>query len=667
MRLWMVVCLSLLVACGPDSSNKPPEKAVPAAVLLVTLDTSRADYFFPSKTAEETPAFAALAQSGRLFTQAYATAPMTLPSHASMMTGMYPSEHGIHENARYLPPDKPLLAQQLHEAGWFTAAAVSAYPLAAEFGLNRGFDRYDDSLPEGAPERRADVTTASALQLLDAARQEPLFLWVHYFDPHHPYQAPPEYIQKFPDDAYMAEIAYTDANLGRVVEHFRQTIGNRPHLIMVVGDHGESLGDHGEAQHGNLLYQGVMRVPMVIAGTGIEPGREDRPVSVRDVAPTVLAFADLEKNHGLLRPDNEVVLGEAMKPFLQYGWSPQVMAVSDGLKVIRSTSMEVYDLTTDQTESQNLVETRKPSPKILKALFNYPVPGADQATQNMTQEQMEQLSSLGYSASVGVPGQRDHMPAPAAMTHLFDLLDRGSDQFVRGNYDTALKTFNLILAEDPDNLMVHVRMAVANSLLGNKQAALDHFRKAGKLSEDSVDLHHYLGMHYMRFGEWERAAQRFTHVLERLPYKRAALENLGKIRERQKRPDEALSLFQRALAIKEDPDLRLRCGYLYMAKRETDRAIDDFETASQLMGNDFPANLDLGVCYLDAGRRREAATVLERVPASDPRYPMALFKRAQVSVLLQEPDAAGWIERARTHADRFTAPLIANERLFQGY
>jgi len=623
----------------------------------------------------DTPALEALAARGQVFTQAYSTAPMTLPSHASMLTGLYPAEHGIHENGRTLSESHEVLASRLQEAGYQTAAFVSGFPLSRQFGLARGFGHFDDQLGEGT-ERRAAATTEQALAHLSQGGDRPAFFWVHYFDPHEPYDPPEPFRSRYPDNPYLAEIAAMDQQMGRLVEAFEAAHEVRGTKILVVGDHGEGLGDHGEVRHGNLLYQGVMRAPLVLAGTGISPGRQDRAVSVRKVFDTVLHWAGLGGEGHFLGGLEEVVLAEAMKPFLQYGWQPQVMAVHSGVKAIRAGGIEVYDLKTDPGESENLAATYDLSSEMRKALRDYPLPSQagdlpDEDPQDeedrLSEEDRQRLASLGYAADPGNAPLRPDAPSPSEMVHLFAALDLGSGLFIRQRYGEAIPVYEEVLAADPKNLMVTVRLAVASSALGRNERAQELFDAARDLDSSSLDLRHYQAMHYLRVGKWESAAPLFESVLARMPRRLPALESLARIRESQGRVEEAASLLARAAALQKDPAPTLvHLGDLYMSRTLTAEAIEAYEEAWRLQGDGFQRFLELGVLHLAGGRPEGARDFLDQVPRNHPAYPMALFKRAQVSVLLNEADQSERIRTARENADRTTKPLIEREALFQG-
>ncbi len=675
---------SSLAACSPAPSEPAaPATAAPArpSILLVTLDTTRADRLGFESGDGTTPNLDALAARGVVFSQAYSTVPTTLPAHASMMTGMYPAGHGVHENARVLDSNRPLLADRLRALGYATAAFVSGFPLSRQFGLARGFDHYDDdfgseiaSPREGAIlERRAGETTNRVLAYLKNGAG-PVFLWVHYFDPHEPYDPPEPFRSRYPADPYLGEIAYMDQELGRLLEAFEGRTWEGGHKILVAGDHGEGLGDHGEAFHGNLLYQGVMRVPLIIAGTAAGAGVRSDPVSIRRISDTVRTWAGdrvtaEEQPHSLLSGSSETVLGEAMKPFLQYGWRPQVMAVRDRLKVIRSGEVEVYDLAADPTESQDLAGSLEIDLELRRALRAHPLPDSSHGDGGdaLSREDRERLASLGYVDWQGRAPLREDAPSPKDMTHLFADLDLGSGLFIRRRYAEAISVFDRVFEQDPLNLMVCLRLAVAHSVTGRGERALELFERARQIDPGSVDLRHYLAMHHYRAGDWDDAAALFESVLAEMPGRRPALESLARIRQDQGRTHDAIELLERIVAQPPAPvESLVRLGDLRMATGDTPGAVDAFEQGRNAGGDDFSRFLELGVLYLADRRFEEARECLDRVSPDHPGYAMALFKRAQVAVILDEPDRQQRIRLAYQRADAATRRLIESERLFRG-
>jgi choline-sulfatase len=686
---WTLAATLLAGACARDASEgakagapAPGERgggpAPVEAILLVTLDTTRADRLGFEGAAVETPNLDRLAERGVRYSRAYTTAPMTLPAHASMLTGRLPHEHGIHENSRRLGEDLPLLQERLATAGYRTAAFVSGLPLGRQFGLARGFATYDDDLGDGATERRADATTDRAIAAIAAFDGARAFLWVHYFDPHEPYDPPPPFRERYRGDPYLGEVAFMDAQLGRLVDAFEARFASVSRRIVVAGDHGEGLGDHGESYHGNLVYDPVMRVPLLVAGSGIAPAVLGAPVSVRRIFDSVLAWAGVAADGtaaalplapGEPAPD-EVVLGEGMHPYLQYGWQPQVMGVlgtdEGAIKAIRSGEIEVYDLAADPAESRNLAGAWALDPRLERALAAYPIPGG-RAEGDLDPEQRAALASLGYVTWEGEVALQEDAPSPREMVHVFDDLDLGSGLFVRGEYGRAIPVFERVAAHDPGNLMVLVRLAVAHSLVGEGSEAERLFERAAVLRPGSVDVTHYRAMHLFRSGRFTEAEPLFEEVLRAMPDRLPALAALAGIREQHGRADEAIRLYERVVALEARPvPALLRLGDLRMARGETAAALRAFERARSLAPAGFPRHLELGVLFLAERRLDEAAEALDAVPSDHPGTPMALFKRAQVAVLREEPDAAERVRRAWRAADGTTAPLIRNESLFRG-
>ncbi len=640
-----VVLLAAVIAAAcnraPGTASTAHVPAIRPSILLVTLDTTRADAIGPEAKGVETPAFNAAAARGRRFRQAYATVPETLPSHSSMMTGLYPGGHGVHENARYLGASVPVVAERLQQAGYRTSALVSSFVLTRRFGLARGFDVYDDALGAGN-ERSSRATTDAALADLEQPSDKPRFLWVHYYDAHTPYAPPEPYRSRYVSTPYLGEVAAMDEQLGRLVHAFeRQARG--PAAIVIVADHGEGLGDHGESQHGDLLFQSTMHVPLAVVGPGVDAGVSDTPVSTRRIFHTLLDWAGVDSAHSLRSAtsgDGEIVLAEAMKPFLEYGWQPQIMAAAGRFKAIVAGKTETYDLTADPAETRNLGSVELP-PGMRKALDEYPVPSPEsaRAPDTLDAEARRRLASLGYVGATAAPAVRKDAPRPADMVLLLAVLERASGLFAAGRYVEAIPLLDRIVAADPYNLDAALRLATAHSSLGHERLAVDAFQRAAAIAPQSQDVRTYLALHYARTRDWERAVPLLEQVVTESPERVTAVEALAGLKTRQ--------------------------GQQAMDTGQTASALAAFERARRLDPGAFKNDLELGVLYLADRRYTDARDALDRVPSSHPGYPMALFKRAQVSVLLNEPDSSDRIARARRGADAATKPLLERERLFR--
>jgi arylsulfatase A-like enzyme/Tfp pilus assembly protein PilF len=429
--LWLIAA----VACSPGEPEGPGTPADITAtdrpsVLLITLDTTRADHLEPYGAEDvETPALARLAAEGIVFEQAVATTPLTAPSHASMLTGLYPPRHGVRNNVtHYLSQDVPTLAEWLSKTGHRTAAFVSAVVLERHYGLDQGFEVYDDQVRSSAAgherrmtnERPAGATTDRALAWLDTLDSDELyFLWVHYYDPHIPYSPPSPWAESYPNRSYDGEIAYMDSQIGRLLRHPR-TAADKV-VVMAIGDHGESLGEHGETTHGLLVYDSTIRVPWIMrlpdGPTGV---RIATPVSQVDLVPTVVDIMSLESESGtaalegqsllpLLRGEaptpERLLFAESEVPFLYYGWSRLRSVRQGAMKIIDAPVMELYDLRHDPDESSNLAAKRSPEVQRLATEIEVWAARGELAdsTVAVDLETAEQLRALGYVA--GDPGR----------------------------------------------------------------------------------------------------------------------------------------------------------------------------------------------------------------------------------------------------------------------
>jgi tetratricopeptide (TPR) repeat protein len=616
------VCVLALAAGCTRSPAPATPPAVRPSILLITLDTTRADSIGPEAAGVQTPAFNAIGARGRRFRQAYATVPETLPSHASMMTGLYPGGHGVHENARYLGPNMPVAAEELRRLGYRTSAFVSSFVLSRRFGLARGFEVYDDTLG-AANERTSRETTDAALAEIGRPSDKPRFVWVHFYDAHYPYGPPEPYRTRYATHPYLGEIAAMDEQIGRLVEAFERR-ANGPAAIAIVADHGEGLGDHGEAQHGDLLYQSTMHVPMVLAGPGVAAGVDDTPLSTRRIFAVLLDWA-AGRSFRAADDSQEIVLGEAMKPFLEYGWQPQVMAVAGRTKEILAGTIEV----TDSRGSGDAPAGAALRPRGPRAV----------AERRAAPRISTRAAPLGYIGSTALPVVRKDAPRPADMMPLLAKLQKASAFFAAGEYAQSIPLLEEVQAADPYNLDAALRLATAHSSLGHEQKAVELFQRAAVIAPKSQDVRTYLALHYARTKDWERALALLEQVVAESPDRLTAVEALASLRARQ--------------------------GQQAMDAGKTDEAIAAFERARALQPAGFRNDLELGVLYLAARRYPEARAALDRALTVRPSDAMALFKRAQVSVLLEEPDKNARIALARQKADETTRALIDRERLFR--
>ncbi len=409
----------------PVSSVLPIRQGALAGqnLLLVTIDTTRPDRLgFYGNTDIATPNLDRLAARSAVFTHALATAPTTLPSHASILTGRYPHHHGVRTNGLPpLEPDQTTLAEILSEHGYETAAFVSSFILEKQFGLAQGFTRYDDETHDeaavmGYSERRADRTTDRALEWLRASRERPFFLWVHYYDPHASY-APPEPFEETSANSYDGELAFIDQQVGRLL-HGVTASSDQDALVVVTSDHGESFGEHEEQSHGFLVQEATLKIPLIITTTGglAVPVRIDNLASQVDLMPTVLSLLGLPVPDGIdgvdlteARKSPRAVVAETHYGETVYGWARLAAIYKGNFKYVDGPNPEFYDLAKDPAEQHNLFAQRGEEAHSLRRQL-IEIRGQDADTlraspMELDRKSIERLESLGYVA-----------PAPWART-----------------------------------------------------------------------------------------------------------------------------------------------------------------------------------------------------------------------------------------------------------
>jgi arylsulfatase A-like enzyme len=385
-------------------------------VLLVTLDTTRADRIGVYGNREiETPNLDRLAREGVLFSQAVATAPTTLPAHASIMTGLYPNRHGARTTALFrVGEEQRTLAEVLADRGYATAAFPSAFVLDERFGLAQGFEVYDTRTTARGPspeftERRAEKTTDLALRWLRSTSRRPFFLWVHYYDPHAAYAPPEPYASLYPP--YDGEIAYVDRHLGRLLEAVESA---GPALVVVIADHGESFGDHGEYAHSYLIQETTLQIPLMMYAAGALTGglRVDARISQVDLMPTILSLLGIDAPEGLdgvdltQPPDpTRAIVAETLEGRVYFGWS-RLSAIYQGpLKLIDGTRAALYDLSQDPLEQRDLAASRGADVVRLRRRLERIRGGNGRMLrplgEELETEEVKRLQALGYVAEAG--------------------------------------------------------------------------------------------------------------------------------------------------------------------------------------------------------------------------------------------------------------------------
>ncbi len=674
-----LILVMLVVGCGSRGSQSTvsaPQNR--PNVLLVTIDTLRADHVGSYGYHDaSTPTIDALARRGVRFETAVAHAPLTGPSHASILTGQTPLGHGFRNNSGFiLAPEVKTIAQDFRNAGYHTGAFVSGFPLDRRFGFDRGFETYDDHFPKGNDRRRtpyverfADATTDVALRWLATAspretqQPAPWFLWVHYYDPHAPYEPPAaDLAERYRQSPYDGEIAFVDRQLGRLL----QTLDGRGEtsrtIVLVTADHGESLGEHGEGTHGIFLYDATLRVPWIMAGPQIAAGRVSRTIARSiDVLPTLVDYAGLPQRSDVdgrsLRraADGEQMsdapaYAESLYPELELGWAPLHAWRTAGFKFIKAPHPELYDLQSDPSEKTNRAGEQGPRASELsnqlEVALRHPTPSAP--VQTVDAETAERLRALGY-----VSGGRASRPPGATLRDPKDgirflpRLNRGMSA-ARSEPELAIRELSAVLEEDPGLFMARRTRAVAYAAAGRHELAIADLRlldKEGQLTaEDAV----VLGDNLLATGRLEEAALILQRAERENPTFPQPLISLAAVRIQEGKYDEAAAACEKVLALVPDHIEALRrLGDLALLRGDLNAAAARYARILEVDAGDVPAMTKLGVVRMRSAHPDEAMRLFRDAIAREPGNAEALLYLAgALASAGRSADALPYFERA---------------------
>jgi arylsulfatase A-like enzyme/Flp pilus assembly protein TadD len=654
--------LAFLPACGA-------RRARVDRILLVTIDTLRWDRMGYMGSDVATPNLDRLGGSGAIFTQAITTAPITLPAHSSILSGLYPTSHGTRFNGIFrLPDEVETVAERLKVEGFATGAFIGAFVLDRRFGLEQGFDVYDDELPDENPvdpfyfaERRAEEVVGRALAFIEAHRQERFFLWVHVYDPHAPHDAPSPHAERYPGRAYDAEVAYTDAALGPLLD----AVSDDRTAVLVIGDHGEGLGDHGEPTHTLFVYDSTMKVPFIVKAPGVPAGtRVESQVRSVDVAPTILELAGLSSHSKIdgvslldrIQRDGAAELsayGETFGTLYQFNWSELRFLRKEGFKFIEAPKPELYDLRSDPGETTNLWSESPPEvgKRLRRELDRLAKAEKQTSAAPVDEETRRRLESLGYVASAAKknPGG---LPDPKDRVEIFDRMQELLAPGVPA--ETQIQGFREILAIEPDNILAQKRVAGVLADRGRLDEAVTEFQKLLRIAEfDTKDWENLLSA-LLLLDRSEEAIALTGQALTEFPWdpglqvlRGEAMEKAGRFEEArgaytkaiELRPEIAENYWRRGTVSRElgdtaaaERDFReslardrtFEEGRLALARllSETDRPADAMELLGEAGSSQGKAAL--AEAMLASGRYDEARAELEEALKLDPENTRAL-------------------------------------------
>ncbi|RPJ55653.1 MAG: hypothetical protein EHM23_25540 [Acidobacteria bacterium] len=655
-RRRFIVLLALVVLCLTACSQKKSETSEKvsvrqANVLLITLDTTRPDYLscYGSKAAQ-TPNLDGLAARGARFTQAVVQVPLTLPSHACILTGTYPQTNGIRDNGGFqLDPNVATIADLVGKHGFETAAFVGAAILNRRYGLNRGFGTYADDmhetkrvekLPGIMAEIPAEEVSGRALDWLEAAEnkgigqagQKPFFLWLHYYDPHFPYDPPEPFRTRFRSNPYAGELAYTDAQIGRVLEWLRAKKIEDQTLIMVIGDHGESLGEHGEYTHGVFLYDSTVRVPLIIAGPGIPKGHKvDQQVRSIDLVPTVLDFLSISDHS---RSQGESLLPlftsghsvrttysymETLYPRTSMAWSELRGVRAGDWKLIVAPKSELYQLASDPQEGRNVIDQHAAETDRLKKRV-WEVAGDPKQIRPLQSSPMDdqtrkELESLGY---VNVSRKQEIRldmsgPDPKDRVAVLQIMEKTAEMINTDQYAAAVPLLRPLLVSDPQNPMVYTRLGLCYERLGQYAKAIDVRHAAIEKGADNSETHAELGELYVRVGRLDEAVAAMNRAAQMNPANLQNLTNLATAYLQLGRQADAERHIHGILAQNsKSAEGHNLLGLLEVSRGRGEQARANFEMAIQNDPNLAEAYLNLGLLAENTGNPGKAASCYEQ-------------------------------------------------------
>lgn len=646
------VVLVAVLARGPARYN----------VLLISIDTLRPDHLGCYGYEHiETPNIDALADEGFLFKDAIATVPLTLPSHASILTGLLPITNGVRDNGTFVLSDQfTTLAEVFSDHGYATAAFIATFVMDSRFGLNQGFDVYSDDMAPGSqksaflwPERRAEAVNDTALGWFREV-QDPFFAFVHYYDPHDPYEPPEPFAAAYPNNSYDGEIAYTDSILGELMRALKEESLYDNTLIVLVSDHGEGLNDHGEPGHGVLVYDSTIEVAFVVKlpeGYDLEgdldrPAEIDYPVQLIDVFPTVLDLVEIQYEHDVdgaslvpilrgNRIEPRMLYFESLYAYFYFKWSQLRGLRHNNWKYILAPEEELYDVSADPQERNNLASNQSERIAEMRGHLNRIAAreseALETARQSLTQEEVHKLMALGYLA-----GGRPKLPAdlepegknPKDMMHdLGTYLWGGRKLFDAGKFDEAAGMFGQMVLKDPGNPQAHVHLAKALMELGEVDMAQAEFRKA--IAIDS------------------------THS--------GAFFPMANIMRQRGDLDRALFYLRLGASLSvETPDVLSSMGAVYVEKGEPDSAIKVLERALEIDPNDPMALQNMGQAYLYKEDPGSATRWFRETLRVQPNNVKALGNMARIFIERGQPDSTIYYFELASEADPTDADILAN-------
>ncbi|HSR68217.1 MAG TPA: sulfatase-like hydrolase/transferase [Acidobacteriota bacterium] len=630
----IVIGLAGWGAVWAQTASKP-------SVVLVTIDTLRADRVGGEKSL--TPHIDALAGEGVTFQRAMVQVPITLPSHASILTGSHPLYHGLRDfGGIRLKEERETLAEILKSQGYSTAAFVSSFALDSTWGLDQGFDHYHDDFDLSgyrgvgfnAVERRGDRTVDAVLRWLEqegnAASPGPLFLWVHLFDPHDPYEPPPPWKEQYAQRPYDGEVAFTDHQVGRLLEGLKEKGLYDGSLIVLMADHGEGLGEHGEETHGFFIYNSTLHVPLVMKFPAGEYAgkRIEEVVQSIDVAPSILQVLRIAGGRrmqgrgllGLVRngryPGRASSYGESLYARFHFGWSSLTSYQDERYKLIRAPRMEFYDLRQDPGEEDNLYEAKTALAEQYDNLLEQTISKfknregeQDQKHAEMDEETRQRLQSLGYvtvSAESGSDMDDVGRADPKDKIEIFSKVRRATISSEEGDLQRSIQLLREVNGKDPDIYSARYLLGLNYFQQNSYMLAVSEFKEAIRVFPESADAVHALATAYLSLGLEEEALLGFEQLTRLEPERPRGYVGRGGIALKEKRLREAEQLFRKALEMGDDNRAPVGLGRALVAQGDLQQGLEVFLSVLARYPNMAEIHQLLAYTYRQMDRPQEA-------------------------------------------------------------
>ena len=677
-----VASLGVTTFAQPAKKPVPPAKsALRPNVILITIDTLRADHVgcYGSQVVK-TPTLDALAHDGILFERAISQVPLTWPSHAVILTGTYPFQNGVQDfTGQPLAPQFRSVAQVFQQAGYATGAVVSAFVLDRSWGLGRGFDFYDDAFSAetfqkkdiGLVDRRAEESVAHAIAWLKKTPKRPFFLWLHLYDPHNPYDPPEPYTTEYKGHLYDGEIAYADHELGMLISWLKQNKLYDSSVIVATSDHGESLGEHGEDEHGFFIYNATVHVPLIVkppAGSAIPLQRRNDPVETAAVAPSLIQLAGLKdtierqfQTKALFgqNPTADSAYSETFYTFSSFGWSPLHSVETGRFHYIDAPQPELYDLEADPAETSNLAAQQPAMVAVLKEklqrrLEKNPFKRTDANAGNLSPDAQEKLRALGYfgfRAAISPDQFKQGLADPKEKLWEFNAILKAQDSFQRGDADRAESLLTEVQQRDPKMYVIPFLLGESALRRQDWATAADQLQRCLALNPTFDNAMTGLARALAKLGRFDDAQAWLSKALQSNPQNYRAHYQLGLLSAASD-PAAAESHYERAIAIQPNfPPGQRELGLLLFQQKKYAAAVSHLEKTIALGLEDARLHNYLGICYsrtnnLDQAIRsyRTALKLDATLPDAHLNLAYALQREGKGSQAQLEYDAACRLE-----------------------